>query len=158
MCVCVCVVKILAGLPVLWLCHSVLPAVCPPSRPLWLQAIPGMAMTFTPEHWVSSLPHTDTHTERYIEILCLIFWTEMTSADEDKMMKICIETDQRRHFEIFHLLLKSQLWLRPQGSSSMTYWRRQTTSNCCKSVWIDWIIYFCIRYFSIRPIILKMTH
>lgn len=45
---------------VLGLCHSDLPAVCPASRPLWLQAFAGLAMTSTPEHDSSSLTHTTT--------------------------------------------------------------------------------------------------
>lgn len=59
--VCVCVCSHSSRWPVLWLCHSVLPAVCPPSQPAWLQAIIGLAVTLTPEREPSSL-NRRTHT------------------------------------------------------------------------------------------------
>lgn len=49
----------LTARPVLWLCHSVLPAERPPSQPNWLQAIGSLASTFTPE-----LKSKITHTKR----------------------------------------------------------------------------------------------
>lgn len=77
--------------PVLWLCHSVLPAVCPPSQPAWLQAIIGLAVTLTPEREPSSL--TGAHTPTIAPMkwqsalkgeerkkLFMIFWTEILPA------------------------------------------------------------------------------